>query len=1270
MDELPAGHRIASRFEIVRPAASGSFGAIYLAIDRADDSQVALKVLLRSSDGPRFTREARVLADIHDEGVVPYVAHGIDGNTPYLAMRWLDGEDLDHRLARGPLSVDETLALGRRIARGLGAAHARGVVHRDVKPTNIFLVQGDAAQAVLLDFGIARARSELTQTARGMVIGTPGYLAPEQARAESEVDARADIFALGSVLWECVAGRPAFDGPTVMTILTKVLFDPVPPLHEVMPGVPHAFSALLMRTMAKEPDARPVDGAALARELLTLSTPPASSREREEQAPLLRTGIGDAERTLVTVLVARDLDPPRGGMATWTALAAQWALRLEALADGTVAALLRGEAVATDQAANAARLGLSLLAARPSLAVGMATGRSVLSQGAEGDIIARAAALVGAAPGVLVDATTAGLLGDRFRMRLEAKGAELLEEDRSGRTRRVVGREHELALAEALFGRVLVEETAQSLLLGSDPGLGKTALAREIVAHIAASEAVPSVWQVAGERLTQDEPWAVMGRLLRGAGAPEETDPARAAVVFERWASARLGEGDPGVELALTMAGLMQRASSPFVRAARESQGVYAVHAHETLVRLVRAEAERSPLLIVVEDLHHADPSSYEALAELTSIEAPTRALFVITARLSDPGAARLDRLGRGARSARLTLGKLSPKAAEELVREGLDASSRDLESRVQDICMRADGSPFLLNELVRADRAGVRGLPGTVSAVLQGRFDGLPGNARRVLRAASVLGAGAPDDLLAVTGPLDIDAALNVLLNDGILGREPGSMAVSFRNPLLHEVAYGMLTEGDRILAHQLVAQRLEESGRGSAALLAEHWLRAKQPARAAAWLNQLARDALATDDVSSATRFAERGLTAATGALRGDLLATLAEAKLWGNDLTAAAEAAREALRLLPRGARAWCRAVGASGVAEGRLGNVDALEALAMDLVLVGGDVDPQGPSALATALARVSNHLFFLNRLDAGNAVVTHLEGIAKTEGAGDPLVEMRVAQALGIATRFRGNLREHVEWSERALERAQALGDRRTSALLLTNLGDALRTVGRAAEAEVLLRSGLTAARSMGLSALEVPLRLNLGAALSELGRDDEACSELAIVVRDVLADGDARVVIDARLTYARALARAGRSSEAMQHVDAASEGLAEDSPYRPLAIALGVSLSLGDRKRKPADTLRDAELAAQLLEAQPPDAAESFVWLTLAAAQRSAGDESGADQAISVGWGRVLTSLDTLGDLASDALANVPDLAQLYGQAVIIGVAVAPEPDTRDTLPP
>lgn len=1263
MDVLPTGQLVAGRFEIERPAAAGSFGAIYRAIDRTDGSLVALKVLLRDTDAARFTREARVLADIQDVGVVPYVAHGLDGDRPYLAMRWLEGEDLDQRLQRGPLTLPEALALGVRIARGLGAAHARGVVHRDVKPTNLFLVEGKPERAMLLDFGIARSRTERTQTAAGVVVGTPGYLSPEQARADAAVDARADVFALAAVLWECIAGRPAFDGPTVMTILTKVLFDPVPRLDQVVPGVPAQVGELLSRALSKEPDGRPRDGADFASALAAVKPEGSASSEP-------RVGIGDDERVLVTVLVAKDHEPHQAGFATWPALAAQSASRLENLADGTVAALLRGESVATDQAASAARLALSLKRARPTLSVGVATGRGVVgAQAAVGDIIARASGLVGSVPAIVLDATTAGLLADRFRMRLDALGAELLEEDESRTARRVVGRDRELSLAESAFARAVEDQQTQVLLLAAEPGIGKTALAREIVARIAANDTVPTVWQASGERMREHEPWSLLGRLFRSAGAPGENDNVRAAAALERWAASRLGEGDPGVELVLTIAGLMERESSPFVRAARESQGVYSMHAHETLQRLVRAESARSPLLFVLEDLHHVDAASFDAIADLTVMPAPAKLMVVVTSRLEPAAMERLDRLGRSASATRITLGRLSPKAAEQLVREGLEgAEVEGRDARIQDICARADGSPFLLGELVRAERAGVRGLPGTVSAVLQGRFDALPGLSRRVLRAASVLGGGTVEDLLAITGPLDVASALESLTTEGILVREAGTDLLAFRNPLLHEVAYGMLTEADRRLAHRLVAERLQTSGRGSAALLAEHWMRGHEPARAAAWLNQSARDALATDDVGSAVRFAERGLLGAQGALRGDLLATLAEARLWRNELPDAAKAAREALSLLPRGTRAWCRAVGASGVAEGRLGNADALEALGLDLVVVSGDVDPHGPSALATALARVSNHLFFLDRRDAGNAVVAHLEGIASAEGAGDPLVEMRVAQALAIATRYRGDLSAHVEWSERALERAQALGDRRTSALLVTNLGDALRSVGRAEEAEVLLRGGLVTAATMGLTALEAPMRLNLGATLSALGRQDEALATLSTVIDDAVRHGDPRVLVEARLTLVQVHVRAAQWDAAAAQLATARGEIEPGSPYQPMALALAAAIALA--RGDAAVARRDAEEAIQVLETFPADAAESFVWTTLADARREGGDAGGADQAISVGWGRVLGSLETLGAFADDALAKVPDLKRLYGLAIEIGVATAPEPPARDTLPP
>src|SRR6185369_6749728 len=120
------------------------------------------------------------------------------GGELYLAMEWLDGEDLSHRFQRSGLTIPETLALGVRAAGALGAAHARGVVHRDIKPSNIFLPGGDVAQAKILDFGIARAgQGSLGNTGTGIMVGTPGYMSPEQARGLKTIDARADVFSLG-----------------------------------------------------------------------------------------------------------------------------------------------------------------------------------------------------------------------------------------------------------------------------------------------------------------------------------------------------------------------------------------------------------------------------------------------------------------------------------------------------------------------------------------------------------------------------------------------------------------------------------------------------------------------------------------------------------------------------------------------------------------------------------------------------------------------------------------------------------------------------------------------------------------------------------------------------------------------------------------------------------------------------------------------------------------------------------------------------------------
>src|SRR4051812_30629851 len=207
---MKPGDLIADRFEIERLAGSGGMGAVYRSLDRRTGTLAAVKFLWphfidQPEHAERFSREAQVLQEIHHPGVVRYIAHGTSpGGEPWLAIEWLEGESLAERLRREGLTVAEGVALARQVANALSAAHRRGIVHRDLKPSNLFLEGGAIDRVKVLDFGIAKVRGGTPLTMTGMIVGTPFYMSPEQARGEREVDARADVFALGCVLFHCL----------------------------------------------------------------------------------------------------------------------------------------------------------------------------------------------------------------------------------------------------------------------------------------------------------------------------------------------------------------------------------------------------------------------------------------------------------------------------------------------------------------------------------------------------------------------------------------------------------------------------------------------------------------------------------------------------------------------------------------------------------------------------------------------------------------------------------------------------------------------------------------------------------------------------------------------------------------------------------------------------------------------------------------------------------------------------------------------------------
>src|SRR5687768_14532356 len=256
--------------EVVAPAGQGGMGVVYRARDRRIDRTVALKVLpdLFATDPDRlarFDREARTLGALNHPNIAQIYGLEQSGSTRALVMEFVEGEDLSARIARGPIPVDEAMALAFQIAAALESAHELGIIHRDLKPANV-RVREDGVVKVL-DFGLAKAMetgssvghasATLTSpafTAHGVILGTAGYMSPEQARGRA-VDRRADIWAFGVVLYEMLTGARLFDGESVADTIALVV-SRAPDMNLLPPGVPDGVRMLIGRCLEREPRQR------------------------------------------------------------------------------------------------------------------------------------------------------------------------------------------------------------------------------------------------------------------------------------------------------------------------------------------------------------------------------------------------------------------------------------------------------------------------------------------------------------------------------------------------------------------------------------------------------------------------------------------------------------------------------------------------------------------------------------------------------------------------------------------------------------------------------------------------------------------------------------------------------------------------------------------------------------------------------------------------------------------------------------------------------
>ncbi len=264
-------------YEILGTIGEGGMGIVYRARDLTLDREVAIKVIrsdaLAGNAGERFVREAQACSRINHPNIVTVYAAGRDGDIPYLAMELLRGENMRAVIERGPVPWERAIGWIAGILDALARLHAEGIVHRDLKPDNVMIAESGVAK--LMDFGIARLGTGGTMTVDGATLGTAHYMSPEQVEGK-RVDARSDLFSMGSVLYELLAGEPAFPGEHPLAAMYAITHESPRPLAEIVPGLPPALQETVARAIEKNPDARFQDAAAFRDALLEIARGDAS----------------------------------------------------------------------------------------------------------------------------------------------------------------------------------------------------------------------------------------------------------------------------------------------------------------------------------------------------------------------------------------------------------------------------------------------------------------------------------------------------------------------------------------------------------------------------------------------------------------------------------------------------------------------------------------------------------------------------------------------------------------------------------------------------------------------------------------------------------------------------------------------------------------------------------------------------------------------------------------------------------------------------------
>jgi tetratricopeptide (TPR) repeat protein len=1310
-DNFP--QEIDGRFRLEGDRIAGGMGMVYRGTDLSSGETVAVKISssFGSQLGERFQQEANCLATIAHPAIVRYIAHGKTAHGEhYLVMEWLDGETLEDRIGRGSINLGATVRMIRRVAEALAVAHQHGVIHRDIKPANIFLPGKDVSKIKLLDFGIARRLfdpASLRLTQAGSALGTPMYMSPEQAQGSLDVDARADVFSLGCVFFECLTGTPPFMADSTTGTLARITADETVDVDARCVGVPPRLTNLLRRMLAKRPEDRPATMADVLGELGSVTEDLKTSgffqlAPRERRAPagaalLVATG----ERRLVAVIVvsSRTLPPQQphfdlGSTADLGNLLARklsdvefdearldrlasdiaaFGAHIRRLANGALVVSMTGEAQSTplDLAVRSARCALKVKLARPDSSLGISLGHAIKEDELRTEhLVDSAVHLVSKQRlgSIHISEEIKRLLDARFEIVVEPDGrARLLFEKGLREAPRTVlgkeipciGRDREIRELDSLFEACVEEPLAQAVVLSGSAGCGKSRVVYEFLERKRDSGHGFELLIGRGDPMRVNVSLGLVGQALRGAAGITGTEPDE---VQRKRMVAHTSRFLPVKSAPTTAAFLGEIANIRFpdeglpqLQAARRDARLMADQTMAAWVDWLEAEAGHHPVFLLLEDLHWGDFASVNYVDSALRVlrDKPLMVLALARPEVDE----RFYGLWRDRHVQRISLPPLGKLAEQEFVRRVLGDVAPEKMDWLLD---HAQGNPFYLEELVRAAAAGgeLSQIPDTVLGTVQVRFDAVGEGSKLVLRAASIFGQNfRADGVKALVGEMadeDVDRWLQILVDKEILFSRPvGAVRQHvFRHALLHQAAYAMLSPNEEVNGHYLAGDFLEEQGERDAIVLADHFEKGQKNERAVPWLRVAANQAMEVDDLKAALDRVERGVRlGAAGDDLAELRVVEAEARYWKGEYVEAERAAREGRKCTDP--KLALRAMSALIMGLGPQTKYEEIGKLAVDLE--NRPVRPELFNAWLECKYNAAAFLASAGRFEVRESTLALLE--AEREIL-DSILIGRIESTRAHLARAAGRPAEQVAGFLRAWEFFESAGHRRAGTEALANAGVALMELGQLEDAEAQTRKVWAVAERMGLNYLMGPTLYFLSNILAYRGCLDEARGFGERTIKWTNDSNDKYFGSYARLYMSVIEHLAKNHLAAEQHARDAMEMLADNPALRPFALALLARAFHGQGRIVEAlSCARDAY--AQLEALSQVQDGESTIRLAHAECLAASSDLVTAKQVTekAIEWLRSRANSIDIPEWRRSFLTRIPEHARILELARELGIA-------------